>query len=171
VCVDTILSGIPLFRVMSKDSVRFSRHKFSESLPAVRTIVPSRPDDMPYRPDQSDQASSVQKTCIFRPDLYCIEKLLFQPISASAARPDASQWSINFKFFPSKFRIREDWYTRPDDVVSRMDAFIYKARIAIQISPSGRQSALVRMLVQLIWKLSIRLQPSGRLPFMVRTRS
>jgi hypothetical protein len=71
----------------------------------------------------------------------------------------------------SKFRIREDLYIRPDDVVSRPDACLHKARIAIQISPSGRQSALVRMRVQLIWKFPIRLQPSGRLPFMVWTRA
>jgi len=47
-------------------------------------------------------------------------------------------------------------------VVSCPDALIYKARIAIQISPSGRQSALVRTRAQLIWKWPIRLQPSGR---------
>jgi hypothetical protein len=56
-------------------------------------------------------------------------------------------------------------------VVSRPDARLYKARIAIQISRSGRQPALVRTSMQLIWKLPIRLQPSGRLPFMVRTRA
>jgi hypothetical protein len=38
-------------------------------------------------------------------------------------------------------------------VVSRSDARLLKARIAIQISLSGRQSALVRTRVQLIWKL------------------
>jgi hypothetical protein len=34
---------------------------------------------------------------------------------------------------------------RPDDVVSRPDALIHKARIVIQISPSRLQSALVRI--------------------------
>jgi hypothetical protein len=55
-------------------------------------------------------------------------------------------------------------------LVSRPDACLRKARIAIQIYRSGRQSALVRTRVQLIWKFPIRLQPSGRLLFMVRTR-
>jgi hypothetical protein len=59
---------------------------------------------------------------------------------------------------------------RPDDVVSRPDALIHKARIAIQISRSGRQSALVLTRVQLIWKLPIRLQLSGRQCLTVRTR-
>jgi hypothetical protein len=39
-------------------------------------------------------------------------------------------------------------------VVSRPDAGLLKARIAIQISLSGRQSASVRTLVHLIWKLT-----------------
>jgi hypothetical protein len=55
-------------------------------------------------------------------------------------------------------------------VDSRPDALIHKARIAIQISPSGRQSALVLTRVLQLKKLPNRLQPSGRLPIMVRTR-
>jgi hypothetical protein len=56
-------------------------------------------------------------------------------------------------------------------VDSRPDALLLKARIAIQNQPSGRQSAIVRMRVHLIWKLRIQFQPSGRLPIMVRTRA
>lgn len=51
---------------------------------------------------------------------------------------------------------------------SRPDALFLKVRIAFQIQPSGRQSAIVRMRVYMIWKLRIQLQPSGRLPIMVR---
>jgi hypothetical protein len=58
---------------------------------------------------------------------------------------------------------------RSDDVVSRPDACLKTARIAIQISRSGRQPALVRTRVLLILKLPIQLQPSGHLPLMVRT--
>jgi hypothetical protein len=47
-------------------------------------------------------------------------------------------------------------------LVSRPGARLRKARITIQISPSGRLSVLVRTRMQLIWKLSIWLQPSGR---------
>jgi hypothetical protein len=67
--------------------------------------------------------------------------------------------------------IKERSINRLDDVVSRPDARLLKARIAIQISPSRRLSVLVRTRVQLIWKLPIRLQLSGRLPVMVRTRA
>jgi hypothetical protein len=71
----------------------------------------------------------------------------------------------------SKFNLREDFFNHPDDVDSRPDVLIHKARIAIQISPSGRQSALVRTRVQQLRKLPIRLQPSERLLTMVRTRA
>jgi hypothetical protein len=66
--------------------------------------------------------------------------------------------------------IKERSFDRPDDVVSRPDASLSKARIAIQISLSGRLLVLIWTRVQLIWKLPIRLQPSRRLPLMVRTR-
>jgi len=36
----------------------------------------------------------------------------------------------------SKYNLMEDCFNRPDDVDSRPDALIHKARIAIQISPS-----------------------------------
>jgi hypothetical protein len=50
---------------------------------------------------------------------------------------------------------------RPDDVVSCPDARLLKARIAIQISPSGRLIAVVRTRIHQRRKLLIQLQPSG----------
>jgi hypothetical protein len=58
---------------------------------------------------------------------------------------------------------------RLDDVVSPPEARLLKARIAIQISPSGRLTAVVRTRVHQRRKLPILLQPSERLPIMVRT--
>jgi hypothetical protein len=77
--VKMVSSGIPLFRVMLEDFALLSRQKFSESLSAIRMMVPSRldahlstnpsvrmtcltvrtpdrpsiirPDDVPYRPN------------------------------------------------------------------------------------------------------------------------
>jgi len=54
---------------------------------------------------------------------------------------------------------------------SRPDALLLKARIVIQIQPSGRQCAIVRTRVQQIWKLRIQLQLYGRLPITVRTHA
>jgi hypothetical protein len=59
----------------------------------------------------------------------------------------------------------------PEDVVSFPDVRLLKARIATQISPSGRLIAMVRTCVHQRRKLPIRLQPSGRLPIMVRMRA
>jgi hypothetical protein len=60
------------------------------------------------------------------------------------------QFQISFQV-PRKGRS----INRPDDVVSRPDTCLLKSRIAIQISPSGHQSALVQTRVLLIWKLPI----------------
>jgi hypothetical protein len=106
------------------------------TVPAVRTTCyivwtsdrPSiiRPDDVDFCPDPPLYREASVLACI-RPD-------------DSAACPDDVQWSISFKFF-FQVQIREDWCNRPDDVDSRPDALIHKARIAIQIQPSGHQSA------------------------------
>jgi hypothetical protein len=95
--------------------------RISSSLSAVRTIEPSLPDAHlstvplvrttcpPVRtPDRP--ASSVRTKCSFRPD-----PILYREVSmpacihpdVSAGRPDASQYSISFRFL-SKFQERED---------------------------------------------------------------
>jgi len=94
--------------------------------PDARQIKHIRPDDVYFHPDPSlYQEASVP--AYIRPDV-------------SAARPDDVQWSISFRF-SFQIQIREDWCNHPDDVDSRLDELIHKARIAIQIHPSGRQSA------------------------------
>jgi hypothetical protein len=109
------------------------------TVPSVRTTCSSRPD--------------ARQTSIIRPDdvsfsvhtLHCIEKLLFQLVSVRTSqqpvRTPISTRTVSDSFqVPIKGRL----INLPDDVVSRPDARLLKARIAIQISPSGRQSALVR---------------------------
>jgi hypothetical protein len=167
---------------MSEDSAcKSEEFKFPVSRPEDRAIPSGRPsvnrssrqDDVSYRPD-AIQSSIIRPDDVFLPSgpstvsrSFCASLHMYERLSSPSGRPSVTdQLQIL-----SKFRIREDRYIRPDDVVSRPDARLHKARISIQISPSGRQSALVRTRVQLIWKLPIRLQPSGRLPFMVRTRA
>jgi hypothetical protein len=106
----------------------------------VRTQVrPSiiRPDDVHFRPDPplclevSIQLASVQTSQ--------------QPVRTPlGTRPVSDSFQVS---------IKERSINHPDDVVSYPDARLLKVRIAIQISSSGRQSALVRTRVQLIWKL------------------
>jgi len=135
------------------------------TVPSVRTTCSSRPD--------------AKQTSIIRPDdvYFCPNPPLYREPSVPACiRQDLSapvQTSIRDRSASDSFQVQNmgRLIHRPDDVVSRPDALINKARIAIQISPSRRQSALVRTGVQLLWKLPIRLQPSGRLPLMVRTHA
>jgi hypothetical protein len=124
----------------------------------IRTPVrPSiiRPDDVNFRPDPPlCREGSIQLASLLTFQQPVRTPLGTRPVSDSFKVP-----------------IKERSSNRPDDVVSRPDVRLLKARIAIQISPSGRLSVLVRTRVLLIWKLLIRLQPSGRLPHMVRTRA
>jgi hypothetical protein len=81
-----------------------------------------RPDDVDFcqNPQLYHEASIL--ACI-RPDV-------------SAAGLDDVQWSISF-IFSFQVQIREDWCNRLDEVDSRPDVLIHKARIAIQKQPSG----------------------------------
>jgi len=146
--------------------------RISSSLSAVGTIEPSRPDDhlILFHPSgrraipsglQTDQASSVRTTCLSVRTLHCVEKVLSSLHPSERFSSTSGHLSVL-----DQFQIN-----RPNDVVSRPDARLLKARIAIQISPSGRLTAVVRTRVHQRRKLSIRLQPSGRLPIMVRTRA
>jgi hypothetical protein len=102
--------------------------------------------------------------------LHCIEKLLFQLASFQTSQQPV-RTHISTRTVSDSFQvpIKGRSINRPDDVVYRPDARLLKARIAIQLSPSGRQSALVRTRAHQLRKLPIRLQPSGRLPLLVQT--
>jgi len=166
----------------SEDSVYKSENLwFPISRPDDRAISSGRPsvhcsirlEDMPYHPDASQtkhhpserRAFSVQTSTVSR--TYCSSLYPSGRLSSPSGRLSV----IDQIRILSKFNLREDCFNRLDDIDSRPNALIHKARIAIQISSFGRQSALVRTRVQLIWKLLIRLQPSGRLPLMVWTRT
>jgi hypothetical protein len=117
----------------------------SSSLSAVRTIVPSRPDaycscffrpdDVPSHPDTVSPASSVRTMCFFRPDTYTISRSLCASLLPSGCFSSTSgRYSVLERFsdsflFPRKGRS----INRPDDVVSRPDVYLHKARIAVQI--------------------------------------
>jgi len=114
----------------------------------VRTPVrPSiiRPNDVRFRPDPPlCREVSIQLASIRTSQQPVRTPLGTRPVSDSFQVP-----------------IKERSINRLDDVVSRPDARLLKTRIAIQISPLGRLSALVWTRVQLIWKFLIRLQPFG----------
>jgi hypothetical protein len=154
--------------------------KFPVSRPDDRAIPSGCPsvhcsihlDDVSYRTAKTDQHHPSRRRDHSVRTLYCIEKGLssFHPsgrFSSTSRRLSVlDQFSISFQV-PRKGRS----IIRPDDVVSRPDARLLKARITIQISLSGRLTALVRTRVHQRRKLHIRLQPSGRLLLMVRTHT
>jgi len=89
-------------------------------------------------------------------------------VQVTSVRTPLSTQSVS-EFFPSS---KKGKFNQPSGRCGTPpDACLFNARIAIQISPSGRQLALFRTRVQRIWKLPIRLQPSRRQPVMVRTRA
>jgi hypothetical protein len=112
VCKDDVLQGIPLFKRVLEDS---AVKKFG-SLPAVRTIVPSRPNG------HLSTVPSVRKTCHTvrtpdRPSIIRSDDVDFRPdpslyreasvpacirSDVSTARPDASQYSTKLQIL-SKF--------------------------------------------------------------------
>jgi len=125
----------------------------SQQHPSGRRVIPSGRSSV-------HSSQTVRTTCHIvrtpdRPSIICPDKVGFRPdpplyreasvltciyLDDSTAHPDDFQWSISFRFC-FQVLIREDWFNRLDDVDSRPDALIYKAGIAIQIQPSGRQSA------------------------------
>jgi hypothetical protein len=139
---------------------------YLSTVPSIRTTchtvrTPDRPSII--RPDDLHFSSG--------PVLYREATVPVLHPSGRLSSPSGRLSMINQLQIFSKFNLREDFFNRPDDVDSRPEALIHKARIAIQISPSGRQSALFRTRVHQLRKLPIRLQPSGRLPKIVRTRA
>jgi hypothetical protein len=130
--------------------------KISSSLSAFRTNEPSRPDahlsTVPFlrttfstvRTAKTDQHHPSGRRDHSVRTLYCIEKVLSSlhssgRFSSTSGRLSVlDQFQISFQV-PRKFRS----INRPDDMVSHPDARLLKARIAIQMSSSGRLTAVV----------------------------
>jgi hypothetical protein len=112
-----------------------------------------RPDDVSFRPD-------IRQTSIICPDdvlllsghLHRIEKLLCQ-LSPSGRFSSTSGCLSVLERFTNSFQVsrKERSINLSDDVVSRQDAYLRKARIAVQNEPSGHLTAVVRTLVHRIW--------------------
>jgi hypothetical protein len=135
------------------------------TVPSVRTTCHTiwtlnRPsiilsDDVHFRPDPPQ----VREVSVWLASIRTTQQPVRMPF---CTRPASDSFQV---------LIKGRSINRPDNVVSRPDVSRLKARITIQIHPSGRQTALVRTSVHQIRKLPIRLQPSGQLHIMVRTRA
>jgi hypothetical protein len=141
-------TGIPLFRVKSEE--------FQSSLSAVRTpiclllhpsgrcVIPSGRQTLQHHPS-GRRASSVRT-------LHCIEKLMCQLAPSEHFSSTSRRLSVLERFTDS-FQVPRKGRSinRPDNVVYRPDAYLRKARIAVQNEPSGHLTAVVRTLVHRIW--------------------
>jgi hypothetical protein len=172
---DAVLQGIPLFKRVSEDSAcKTENLRFPVSRPDDRAIHsgrPSvhysiRPDDVPYRLDARQTKHHPSGRRDFPSGCTTVSRSFCSSLHPSGrlSSPSGRLLVIDQLQILSKFNLREDCSNRPDDVDFRPDTLLHKARIAIQISLSGRQSALVRTRVHQLRKLPIRLQPFGRLP-------
>jgi len=132
----------------------YTAKKIEDCQPSGRRVIPSgrpfvhcsiRPDDV-FIPTgcQTDQHHPSRPRIFSVWTLHCIEKLLFQLAYVRTSQQPV-RTPINTRTVSDSFQvpIKERSVNRPNDVVSRPDACLLKARIAIQISPSGRQSHLV----------------------------
>jgi hypothetical protein len=143
------------FRMMSEDSVCESEEFQVPCQPSGRCVIPSgrpsvycsiRPEDVSFRPDIR-QTSIICSDDVFLPSghLHRIEKLLCQLASSGRL--------LVLERFTDSFQVSRKGRSinHPDDVVSRPEAYLRKARIAVQNEPSGHLTAVVRTLVHRIW--------------------
>jgi hypothetical protein len=147
--------GIPLFRVKSEE-FHSSLSAFQTMCHPVRTpiclllhpfgrcVIPSGRQTLQHHPS-GRRASSVRT-------LHCIEKLLCQLAPSGRFSSTSGRLSVLERFTDS-FQVPRKGRSinRPDDVVYCPDAYLRKARIAVQNKPSGNLTAVVRTLVHRIW--------------------
>jgi hypothetical protein len=147
--------GIPLFRVKSEE--------FQSSLSAVRTMYhPVRtPICLLLHPSGRCVILSGRQTIQHHPSgrratsvrtLHCIEKLLCQ-LAPSGRFSSTSGCLSVLERFTDSFQVPRKGRSinHPDDVVYRPDAYLRKARIAVQNESSRHLTAMVRTLVHRIW--------------------
>jgi len=148
-------TGIPLFRVKSEE--------FQSSLSAVWTICHPvwTPICLLLHPSGRCVIPSGRQTFQHHPSgrcaysvrtLHCIEKLLCQLAPSGRFSSTSGRLSI-LEQFTDSFQVPRKGRSinLPDDVVYRPDAYLHKARVAVQNEPSGHLTAMVRTLVHRIW--------------------
>jgi hypothetical protein len=153
-CNDTV-NRDSTFRVMLEDSACESEEFQLPCQPSGRPSVycSIHPDDVSFRPDIR-QTSIICPDDVFLPSghLHRIEKLLCQLSPARRFCNTSGRLSV-LKRFTDSFQVSRKGRSinRPDDVVSRPDEYLRKARIAVQNGPFGHLTAVVRTLVHRIW--------------------
>jgi hypothetical protein len=136
--VRMLQTGISLFRVKSEE--------FQSSLSVVRTMC------HPVRTSICLLFHPSGRRVFPSGHLHHIEKLLCQLAPSGRFSNTSGRLSV-LERFTNSFQVSRKGRSinRPDDVVSRPDLYLRKARIAVQIEPSEHLTAVVRTLVHRIW--------------------
>jgi hypothetical protein len=133
------------FTVKLEDSACESEEFKVPCQPSGRCVIPSR------RPSVY---CSIHLDDVLLPSghLHRIEKLLCQLSPFGRFSSTSGCLSVLERFIDS-FQVprKRRSINCPDDVVSRPDAYLHKARIAVQNGPSGHLTVVVRTLVHRIW--------------------
>jgi len=127
------------------------KNRFPVSRPDDRAIpsgCPSvhysiRPDDVPYRPEARQTKHHPFGRRVFPSGPFTVSRSFCSSLHPSGRLSSPSERPSVFDQASDSFQnsIWEDCCNRPDDVNFCPDALLLKARIAIQIQPSGRLSA------------------------------
>jgi hypothetical protein len=152
VCKDTILQGIPLFRSISEDSACKSEDFWfpvsrldDRAIPSGRSSIHCsiHPDNVPCHPDARQIKHHPSGRRVFLSGPFTVSRSLCFSLHPSGRLNNLSRRPSVFDqaFDSFKNYIWEDCCNRPNDVDFRPDALLLKARIAIQIQPSGLLSA------------------------------
>jgi hypothetical protein len=148
------------FRVMSEDSACESEEFQVPCQPSGRCVISSgrlsvycsiRPDEVSFRPDIR-QTSIICPNDVILPSGHLHRIVLCQLSPSRSFSSTSGRLSVLERFIDS-FQVSRKGRSinLPDDVVSRPDAYLRKARIAVQNGPSGCLTAVVRTLVHRIW--------------------
>jgi len=153
--VKMLQTGIPLFRVKSEEfqislsAVRTMCHPIRTPIclllhPSGRCVIPSGRQTVQHHP--SGRRDSSVRT------LHCIEKLMCQFAPSRHFSSTSGRLSV-LERFTNSFQVPRKGRSinRPDDVVYHPDAYLRKARIAVQNEPSRHLTAVVQTLVHSIW--------------------
>jgi hypothetical protein len=135
------------------------RHVIPSGRPSVHYLI--RPDDVPSLLDTKQTSIICPDDVSLRPNPLLCREGSIQLASIRTVQQHV-RTPLSTRTVSDSFRvpIKGRSINRPDDVVSCPDSRLLKARITIQISQSGRLTAVVRTRVHQRRKLPIRLQPS-----------
>jgi hypothetical protein len=135
----------------SKYTIFGTHHVIQSGRPSVYCSI--LPYDVSFRPEiRQTRIICLDDVPLPSGHLHRIEKLLYQLTPSGRFSSTSRRLSVLERFIDS-FQVSRKGRSIncPDDVVSRPDVYLRKARITVQNGPSGHLTAVLRTLVHRIW--------------------